>query len=246
MLPVLVLQTGNAPSAIRAHHGSFGDMVVRAAQLTEHTSRIVRVYAGETPDDPRAYAGAIITGSPANVTDEDAWIEKAADWVRKAMDADLPLFGFCFGHQLMAKALGGRVGFHPAGREIGTRRIHQTAAGRGDPVFQGIPAQFAAHLLHEQTVLEPPPGAQVLACNDHDPHQALRLGERAVSVQFHPEFTAPIMHAYLSAMHKVLRKEGADIDALAADVTDTPAAVGVMRNFLRQYVLPASVAAGVR
>jgi len=210
-------------------------MVLRTAGLAPEAASIVRVYADEAPAAPAAYSAAIITGSPANVTDHEPWSERTAGWIRDAMDAELPMLGICYGHQLMAHALGGRVDYHHAGREVGTWIVRQTAAGRDDAFLRDVPEAFAAQLIHEQTVVEPPPGALVLARNAHDPHQMLRMGARAIGVQFHPEFSAPVMRAYFSVMDETLRKERGDVDALAAAVADTPSASGLVRRFLQMY-----------
>ena len=118
------------------------------------------------------------------------------------MDAELPLFGVCYGHQLMAHALGGRVDYLPGGREIGTQPIEMLPAGVTDSLTHRLPASFRAHTTHEQSVLEAPPGAAVLARSARDPHQMLSYGPNAVSVQFHPEFNAEVMRAYIRRKHR--------------------------------------------
>lgn len=236
MLPILIMQAGNPPAAVRRDHGSFGEMVRTAGAIRPASARIVRVYAGERPEAPRHYSGAIITGSPANVTDPDTWIAQAAGWVRDAMDAGLPLFGICFGHQLLAQAMGGRVDFHPDGQETGTHMIEQTAAGLGDSLLLGVPARFAAQCIHAQSVFEAPPGATVLAGNAHDAHQALRLSDTAVSVQFHPEFTAPAMRAYCEVLQRTPQAATTDFAALGRAVTDTPEAAGILARYVARHM----------
>lgn len=240
MRPVLIIQAGNPPRALREQYGGFDAMLYQALGLAPAAVCVRRVYHGEALGPVADYGGAIITGSPANITDRLDWSEQAADWLRRAMDAGLPLLGICFGHQLLTHALGGRVDFHPDGREIGTHDIRLTAAGRADPLLQGVPAVLAAHFIHEQSVLEAPPGAVVLAENDHDRYQMLRHGERAISMQYHPEFSAAIMRGYLSLMREQLAAEGADVDALLARVADTATATGIARRFVQSWPMAAS------
>lgn len=228
MLPLLLIQTGEAPDAVRARFGGFADWFRTAMKLGATPLEVVRVDAGEALPQPRAVAGAVITGSAAMVTERSDWSERAAGWIRSAMDAQTPLFGVCYGHQLMAHALGGRVGWLPAGREIGTEAIMREAIVDG---MEGLPATFAAHTTHRQSVLEPPRGADVLARSRRDPHQLLRYAPQALSSQFHPEFTAPIMRAYLAARADTLRQEGLDPDTLGAQVRDTEAARGLLEHF---------------
>lgn len=73
------------------------------------------------------------------VTERADWSERTAGWIRNAMDAELPLFGVCYGHQLMAHALGGRVDYLPGGREIGTLPIALTPQGANDPFSAKLP-----------------------------------------------------------------------------------------------------------
>lgn len=239
MRPILILQTGNPPRAVSASHGGFAAMVQAQAGLQPSQTAVVKVYAGETLREPGAYAAAIITGSPANVTDRDAWSLETAAWVREAMAADLPLLGLCYGHQLIAEALGGQVDFNPAGRESGTQDVERTPAAADDPLAAALPEHFAAHFIHEQSVMRPPPGATVLARNAHDGYQMLRFGPHAWGVQFHPEFTADIMRTYVQVLGEKLTQEGADVPALQAGVTDTPAATRVMCAFVTAYAEPA-------
>ncbi|MGE4337120.1 MAG: glutamine amidotransferase [Pigmentiphaga sp.] len=231
MLPLFILQTGNPPQAVRTRHGDFQAMFGTLLAPLGRPLVAARGYAGEPLPDPGSVAGAVITGSPGNITDAVPWMDEAAEWVRRAHAAGLPLFGVCFGHQLMAHALGGRVDYHPRGREVATQPIELTEAAGNDPWLRGTPRQFAAQLLHEQTVIEPPPGATVLGANVHDAHQILRYGVNAVSVQFHPEFSAPIMREYLDIMAERLTAEGLDVPALRADVRDAPIATGLLSAF---------------
>jgi len=234
MLPILILQTGGPPHAVGTVYGGFDRMVSEVAGLNPARLARVAAYRGERPEAPSRYAAALITGSRANVTDHASWSEDCAGWVRDAMDASLPLFGICYGHQLMSYALGGRIDYLGDGREIGTGEVELTEAAREDSLLAGVPSLFAAHFIHEQTVAEPPAGAVVLARNHRDRHQMLRYGPTAVSVQFHPEFTAPVMRAYFDVMREGLGQEGLDVPALRAGVSETPVSHAIMRRFFEE------------
>ncbi|MDX3905503.1 MAG: glutamine amidotransferase [Pigmentiphaga sp.] len=236
MLPILILQTGGPPHAIGALYGGFDRMVSEVAGLNPARLARVAAYKGEMPEAPSRYAAALITGSRANVTDHAPWSEACAGWVRDAMDASLPMFGICYGHQLMSYSLGGRIDYLGDGRELGTQQVELTDEAKSDPLLAGIPALFAAHFIHEQTVAEPPAGTVVLARNGRDRHQMLRYGPRAVSVQFHPEFTVPVMRAYFDVMKTGLAEEGLDVPALRAAVAETPVSHGIMRRFFQAAV----------
>ena len=196
--PILLLQTGDTPEFIRERCGNFDAMFLAAAPFAETSCRTVHVARGERPEVPDRYRAAVVTGSHSMVTDAEEWSEWTAVWLREAVTSGLPVFGVCYGHQLLAHALGGRVGYHPAGKELGTFDITLTDQGRRDAFLAGFPECFAANLAHSQTVLELPEGAVVLAGSAHDPHQIVRYADNAVSVQFHPEFGNREMAAYLA------------------------------------------------
>jgi len=235
MKPVLIIRTGRAPDPIRARHGDFPHWFRLGAQLAPERVRVIDVAAGEALPPPGDVAGALITGSAAMVTERAAWSERTAGWIRDAMDIELPMFGVCYGHQLMAHALGGRVDYLPGGREIGTMLIEVAQQAAHDPVAASLPASFRAHTTHEQSVLELPQGATVLAGSARDPHHLLRYGKNALSVQFHPEFNADVMRAYIHRKRADMHREGFDPHHTFRQVAPTPIARRLMRQFSRHH-----------
>lgn len=129
--------------------------------------------------DPEAFDAIVLSGSIDSVNDGLAYIDRVRRWVR---ECESPIFGVCFGHQLLASAFDGTVAHMPH-RELGYRSIEIDRPA--DPLFAGIDDRPVAFLCHEDIVVEPPPGATVLARNERGV-QAFRLGPH-VAVQFHPE-----------------------------------------------------------
>jgi GMP synthase (glutamine-hydrolysing) len=232
---LLLIQVGTPPTDIRSAQGDLPDWFHRALGCPADVLDVVRVFEGETLPPPGQHSAAIITGSWAMVTEQLAWSEATAQWIREAMAIDMPLFGVCYGHQLMAHALGGTVDYHPAGLEIGCLAIEQLAAAATDPLLLQQPQQFQAHLTHLQTVLTLPPGATVLARSAHDAHQIVRYGPHAVSTQFHPEFTPAISAACVMRRADALRSEGHDPEAMVDALQETPHANALLKNFVRHY-----------
>lgn len=231
---IVLIQAGTAPDDIRNALGDYPRWFCDALGLTAEDFEIVRVFEGEALPSPDPARAAILTGSFAMVTDCLPWSETTAQWIRDAMKVEMPLFGVCYGHQLMAHALGGRVSYHPAGQEIGCHEIRLLDAAKTDPLLLHTPARFAAHLTHMQSVVELPPDAAVLAASDHDSHQIVRYGRQAISVQFHPEFTQDICAAIVRLHADSVREEGGDPDRLLAQIRSTPAATALLTRFIAQ------------
>jgi GMP synthase (glutamine-hydrolysing) len=230
--PVLILHTGDPEDTLRDHHGGYAEQLCRAAGLQGGQASIVAVYRGETPQPPSAYRAALITGSPAMVTDHEPWSEAAAAWLREAVAAGLPVFGVCYGHQLLAYALGGDVDYNPAGRSLGTHAVECTG---DDPLTAGLPVRFPAQMMHSQIVTRPPAGSAILARASHDPYQLLRYAPGVYSSQFHPEFGTDFMREYLLRNAQRLSEKGYDASALADTLEPTPLATGLLAKFLDLY-----------
>lgn len=193
----LIVQTGTTMPRLRARRGDFPRWFQRGLGLRTCNVDVIRVDAGEALPPVATHAGVIVTGSPAMVSRREAWSEDTAAWLRHAIDAGMPILGVCYGHQLLAHALGGHVDYHPQGREVGTVAIGKTGAAVDDLLIGGAPERFSAHASHQQSVLELPPGAVTLAGSAHDPHHAVRYAPYVWGLQFHPEFSVEIMRDYL-------------------------------------------------
>ena len=158
--------------------------------LPSNSFQTVSVFQGEQLPPLENVSGIVITGSPAMVTEKLAWIETSQHYLVNAVETGVPVLGICFGHQLMAQALGGKVGLNPAGREIGTTDITVSNEAGEDALFSGMSGKFKVHTTHMQSVMELPPGTTILAGNNVDSHHALRFAENAWGIQFHPESIA--------------------------------------------------------
>ena len=259
--PLLIIQMGVPPDDIIARFGEQGRWMQDAmgepaavpmqagaaiqdgAQIqagspiqADAQIQVVRPSLGETLPPTGAVAGAIITGSWNMVTDREDWSELTAAWVREAFAGDVPLLGICYGHQLMAHALGGVVDYHPQGRELGCYGVRTLADLADDPMLYDLPDAFDALLSHEQSVIQAPEGARVLARSAHDPHQILRYSAHALSVQFHPEFSPALMQACITRRRAQLLGEGVDMDAMLSNIRETRHARRILTRFVEQVL----------
>ena len=192
---------------------------------------VVAVALGEPLPAPDSPAGVVVTGSSAMVSHREPWSERTGEWLARAALDGTPVLGICYGHQLLAHALGGEVGRNPRGREIGTVIVRSLAPAHRDPLLGVWGSAAPAHVTHVESVLALPEGAVRLAESDLDPVQAFRVGERAWGVQFHPEFDADTVRAYLAARTEKVRAEGLDPEALLAAICEAPAGPRILRRF---------------
>ncbi len=137
------------------------------------------------------YDALWVMGGPMDVWQEreHPWLVAEKQAIRDWVAAGKPFLGVCLGHQLLGDALGGRVG-PGAAPEVGILTVEMTEAGRADPLFAGLPATKRCLQWHGAAVLEPPPGAVVLAGSPICPVQAMRVGPCAYGLQYHVEATA--------------------------------------------------------
>jgi GMP synthase (glutamine-hydrolysing) len=232
--PLLILKTGSTHPHIRDRLGDFDDWIAAglraggAPALVTHDAQ-----ADGPPPPPRAFAGVVITGSHAMVSEREPWSEALVPWLQEAVGAGTPVLGICYGHQLLAHALGGEVAHHPDGVEIGTVTVERHTTADADPLLGGLPERFAAQAVHWQSVRRLPAGAVLLAGSAHEAHHAFRVGERAWGVQFHPEFSDEALRAYLDGLGTVLAGEGLDATQIAAALRPTPEAASVLPRFAR-------------
>lgn len=185
------------------------------------------VKGGELPHDYDVTA-AVVTGSKASAYWDEPWIDSLRTWIREADARDVPLLGICFGHQILADALGGTVSDMDE-YELGYREIEHDGE---DPLFEGIDRRFTAFTTHHDEVAELPPGARVTARNDYA-IQGFRRGS-AFGVQFHPEFDRET--AQRATENKDLPAERLQpvLDGItAANERAAEPAKGVFENFRR-------------
>lgn len=230
MKPILIMKTGKTLEVLRASGSDFEDWVIQGLGVTDAVT--IAVDLGEPLPALTEIRGIVITGSPAMLTDAAPWNDVAADYLRDAVTADLPVLGICYGHQLLSWAFGGCVDYHPLGREIGTVQVTITERD-DDALLADLPLRFFAHTTHSQSVTVLPDHAVLLASSVHDRNQCFRIGRQAWGVQFHPEFDAAVMRTYITERGADLSAEGLSVDDLLAQVRETPAAASVLRKFVR-------------
>ncbi|QAR32556.1 glutamine amidotransferase [Geovibrio thiophilus] len=227
----LVLKMGSTLRELEDNYGGFADWIIRFMGAFRKQVKVIDVQNGDELPDPSDYEGIVISGAHEMVTDLHPWSEKTAAYLKKAAEKEVPILGICYGHQLLAHALGGRVDNHPFGPEIGTVEIELTEAGKKDPLFKTMPKKFIAHATHTQSVLKLPEGCVILAQNGYEPFHAFRYGKNAWGVQFHPEFDSFIMEQYAEHQKHKLKEP----DKTMSLIAETPEANSLLAAFMEMF-----------
>jgi GMP synthase (glutamine-hydrolysing) len=182
-----ILETGRPAPALMAEHGSYTAMVTTLLSAGDGvlTFKNYAVLEDEFPHGVEECDGYVITGSRFSVTDETPWMLQLEQFLRDAMDKDRPIFGICFGHQILAKALGAEVKQAEQGWQLGLKSYQVT----NRPEWMAdVPETFRLNAIHQDQVLTVPEGAEVIATAPQCPLAGLVYGNKAASLQAHPEF----------------------------------------------------------
>jgi GMP synthase (glutamine-hydrolysing) len=228
MRPLGILVTGDPVDPVVHRRGSFVDLFRSVLAGAFEGEILVRDARRGERFVARELSTLVITGSPESVTSRATWIVEAERSLAALVSDGVPTLGVCFGHQLLVQALGGRVELNPNGREMGTVPLRLLADE--DPLLAGLPAPATANMSHVDSATKLPAGAEVLAASELDPHALVRFGERALGMQFHPEFDRGVMRGYVEARRDVLAAEGIDPERVPA--ADAPFAVELLRRFV--------------
>jgi GMP synthase (glutamine-hydrolysing) len=231
MKSIYVIKAGTTFPTVKEEYGDFDLWTIRAMGIKQDEAIIIDIQNMEPLPEYSECRGVVITGSHAMVTDHLPWSDLLLEWIPGLITRKIPFLGICYGHQLLAEAMGGKVGFHPKGEEIGTVEIALSSDAIKDPLFKDMPTSIPVHVTHTQSALMIPAGAIILAHNDFEPYHAIRIGSCAWGVQFHPEYNTDIMKAYIINQAYELMASGRNIDEIMMTVRETPDASSIMKIF---------------
>ncbi len=171
-----ILQTGLAPTELVSETGEYPDMFAKLLADEGFEFDTYSVVRNQFPSSADAADGWLITGSKHGVYEDHDWIPPLEDLIRDAYARGIPMVGVCFGHQIIAQALGGKVEKFAGGWAVG-------------PTEYDMPeGKMRIHAWHQDQVVQTPPEAKVVGRNDFCENAALLYGHKAYTVQPHPEF----------------------------------------------------------
>ena len=211
-----ILVNDHVPDQFRHISGDYSDMFQQLLGRDDVELVAYDVIGGELPTDPTECDAWIATGSLHSVNDDEEWIRSLEVFVREVASARVPYVGICFGHQILAKALGGTVEKSERGWGVGVHKIEVSeAVGLGD--------SYRMIHNHQDQVIDAPPGAEILGWSQHCPVSMFVVGGTLVGIQGHPEFVPEYSEALLRQRRgRVIPEETADAGlASLNDETDT-------------------------
>jgi GMP synthase (glutamine-hydrolysing) len=206
--------------------------------------RLARIRQGQVQAPGIGYLGLdVVVRRKYSATEDYPWMENALALIREAAGRSLPTFGSCWGHQMIARALGGTVVHDPGRAEFGCREVVLTDAGRRDRLFRDFPARFLANMGHHDRVTALPEGGIELADNDVQPFEAFRIaGKPIYGTQFHSELDArrerERLHRYRGHYSDTIPDEAA-FQAILDNLAETSEVDHLLHDFLLKFVVNA-------
>lgn len=195
-----ILQTGRVHDDLGAEHGDFDEMFARLLAKGNFTYESYWVQNDAFPETVNDCDGWLISGSKFSAYENLPWITKLEQFLRDAYAADVPIVGICFGHQVLATALGGVVEKYSDGWAVGPHSYEMQ--GRDEPMI--------INAWHQDQVTVKPASAKTVATSQFCEHAALLYGKTAFSIQAHPEFSTDFTKDLLDVRRTIIPKDRAD------------------------------------
>jgi GMP synthase-like glutamine amidotransferase len=231
-MKLTIIQTGDVPAPLRGQFGPYAKMFERMFDQSGQgfSNEVVPVSDGAPFPELAQVEGIVITGSAAGVYDDFAWLDPLRDFIRKVYAARTPMLGICFGHQIMADALGGDVRKSDKGWGLG-RHTYEVTSRPG--FMRAAPAALSVACSHQDQVIVPPREAEVILASDFTPNAGLAYRNgAALSFQPHPEF----LDDYTVALAELRRGKAPDalVDKAVASVA-TPSDSADVAGYIGQF-----------
>jgi len=219
MMKIGILLVGRASEDLVDEYGTYAEMLIALINTEEQVFefKTFNILDDEFPKDHLECDGWIVTGSPHGVYEDHSWIPTVSQLINNIYEANLPIFGVCFGHQLIAQALGGHVEKSEKGWGLG---LHTYQVNNKPDYMSNLSEEVTLNICHQDQVLRPPQGATVYAKSEFCENAGFYIKDKVLTMQAHPEFLVDFTKALLTARRDVtIPKEFVD-----------PALVGLKNN----------------
>lgn len=232
-----ILEAGRNRDGLRERHGSYPDMFERLLSRADPSLRF-RTYVVVEDEFPASVAECdawLVTGSKHTAFDRLPWMLRLEAFLREAMEAERPIVGICFGHQIMAQAMGGTVSRAAEGWGLG---VHRYDIHSAPDWMEAPPTAICLSAVHQDQVTELPEGASVIASSDFCTAAIVNYGDKALTIQAHPEFDRSFVGDLVGEFEKDGQAPALIADArrhLSESEPNSDEVAGWIVAFLRQH-----------
>ena len=197
-----ILLVGRASEDLVDKYGTYAEMLINLINSDEKLFefKTFNILDGIFPLNHNDCDGWIVTGSPHGVYEEHSWIPIVSQLIKDIYDNKLPIFGVCFGHQLIAQALGGNVEKSTKGWGLG---LHTYQINNKTNYMGNLSSEVTLNICHQDQVLSPPNGATVYAKSDFCENAGFYIKDKVLTMQAHPEFLVDFIKDLLTARRDV-------------------------------------------
>ena len=233
-----ILQCDHVKSELQPKFGNYPEMFATMihAQNAQHELLNFAACDDELPDQTNLCEAYILTGSASSVYEDLQWIRELESFVRSLHQHKIPTVGICFGHQLLAQALGGETLKSPKGWGVGV--AHYCVVANKDWIFPQVD-EAKVLVSHQDQVTKLPPQAQKILESEFCPNAMFQLGDHIIGCQGHPEFlpeySRALMEMRKGKMPETVRQVG--LDSLTKNTELLPIPIWI-ENFLKLHQKP--------
>jgi len=234
-LKIGLLQCDHMDTELRIKFGDHSDFFRNLFEkyAPEVSMDIFDIQKDEYPDEKNNYHGFIGTGSRFSVYDDVPWILRFKDYIKELYHNKIKFIGICFGHQIIAEALGGKCSQSAKGWGIGvkTAEIYKKQPWMSLGMSPELDS-YRLILSHRDQVETPPPESEVVGGNDHCPYSMITVGSHFLGIQGHPEFTVPFLSELMQSRLELMGRHAVEEAEKTLDQkTDEAIVVQWMVNF---------------
>ena len=237
MMKIGILLVGRASEDLVDEYGTYAEMLIALINTDEQVFefKTFNILDDEFPKDHLVCDGWIVTGSPHGVYEKHSWIPTVSQLINNVYEASLPIFGVCFGHQLIAQALGGHVEKSEKGWGLG---LHTYQVNNKPDYMSNLLEEVTLNICHQDQVLQPPQGAIVYAKSEFCENAGFYIKDKVLTMQAHPDFLVDFTKALLTARRDVtIPKEFVDTALVGLKNNPDSAQSNQFAKTIRQFFL---------
>ncbi len=232
-----ILLVGRASDDLVEKYGTYAEMLIALINSEKHDFKFktFNILDSVFPENHLECDGWIVTGSPHGVYEEHSWIPKVSDLINDIYHAKIPIFGVCFGHQLIAQALGGHVEKSIKGWGLG---LHTYEINNKTGYMGNLTEEVTLNICHQDQVLQVPEGATVYASSEFCENAGFYINDKVLTMQAHPEFLVDFIKALLNARREVtIPKEFVDPAIVKLNASPDSVQSNQFAETIRQFFL---------